>query len=570
MIIFKTVEYKNFLSTGNSANKILLDKSKTTLLVGKNGFGKSTVTDAITYALFGKPFRDIKLNQLINSINGKHCVVTIEFIIGNKQYKVIRGMKPAVFEIYCDGLLLNQDAATKDYQKLLEQQILRTNYKTFCQVVILGAASFVPFMQLKAAQRREVVEDILDIGIFSNMNQLLKDRISLTKSQLITIDNEIKVIKAKIESQNAIISTLSTVKTDTINQVNDKIKLNNDTIDNYKIRIDELTSELALLNDKISDKQNLTSKLQEVNNLISKYNNSIKQKNGHIHFFDTNDVCFTCSQHITHDYKSQVVSDLNIKINEDSDKLSALEKAMTVIQSNLNKIESIQKEITSKNIELSTINNSILLLNKQNSQYMKEISDVENDTSNISLEKTKLKELAALVIEKLTEKNTLTELRSIQDASSLLLKDTGVKTAIIREYLPVMNTLINKNLATMDSYIKFELDESFNETIKSRYRDDFTYSSFSEGEKKRIDVSILFAWRSIATMKNSLNTNLLIMDEIAESLDADGVDTLLQLLNDSAKNTNTFIISHKGLDQIADKFHSILTIEKKNDFSVIV
>lgn len=570
MIIFKTVEYKNFLSTGNSANKILLDKSKTTLLVGKNGNGKSTVTDAITYALFGKPFRDIKLNQLINSINGKHCVVTIEFIIGNKQYKVIRGMKPAVFEIYCDGLLLNQDAATKDYQKLLEQQILRTNYKTFCQVVILGAASFVPFMQLKAAQRREVVEDILDIGIFSNMNQLLKDRISLTKSQLITIDNEIKIIKAKIESQNAIISTLSTVKTDTINQVNDKIKLNNDTIDNYKIRIDELTSELALLNDKISDKQNLTSKLQEVNNLISKYNNSIKQKNGHIHFFDTNDVCFTCSQHITHDYKSQVVSDLNIKINEDSDKLGALEKAMTVIQSNLNKIESIQKEITSKNIELSTINNSILLLNKQNSQYMKEISDVETDTSNINLEKTKLKELAALVIEKLTEKNTLTELRSIQDASSLLLKDTGVKTAIIREYLPVMNTLINKNLATMDSYIKFELDESFNETIKSRYRDDFTYSSFSEGEKKRIDVSILFAWRSIATMKNSLNTNLLIMDEIAESLDADGVDTLLQLLNDSAKNTNTFIISHKGLDQIADKFHSILTIEKKNDFSVIV
>ena len=530
----------------------------------------STVTDAITYALFGKPFRDIKLNQLINSINGKHCVVTIEFIIGNKQYKVIRGMKPAVFEIYCDGLLLNQDAATKDYQKLLEQQILRTNYKTFCQVVILGAASFVPFMQLKAAQRREVVEDILDIGIFSNMNQLLKDRISLTKSQLITIDNEIKIIKAKIESQNAIISTLSTVKTDTINQVNDKIKLNNDTIDNYKIRIDELTSELTVLNDKISDKQNLTSKLQEVNNLISKYNNSIKQKNGHIHFFDTNDVCFTCSQHITHDYKTQVVSDLNIKINEDSDKLGALEKGMAIIQSNLNKIELVQKEITSKNIELSTINNSILLLNKQNSQYMKEISDVENDTSNINLEKTKLKELAALVIEKLTEKNTLTELRSIQDASSLLLKDTGVKTAIIREYLPVMNTLINKNLATMDSYIKFELDESFNETIKSRYRDDFTYSSFSEGEKKRIDVSILFAWRSIATMKNSLNTNLLIMDEIAESLDADGVDTLLQLLNDSAKNTNTFIISHKGLDQIADKFHSILTIEKKNDFSVIV
>lgn len=569
-IFFKTVEYKNFLSTGNSSNKILLNKSKTTLIVGENGNGKSTITDAITYALFGKPFRDIKLGQLVNSINGKQCLVTIEFTIGNKEYKVIRGMKPAVFEIYCDDVLLNQDAASKDYQKVLEQQILRTNYKTFCQVVILGAASFVPFMQLKASQRREVVEDILDIRIFSNMNQLLKDRISITKNQIVLLDTDIKLLKSKIESQTTIIKTLSEAKQDSINSINDKIEQNKQSVQHYQQQTHSLLCELDTLKTKISDKHDITTSFNQANTLVSKFNSAIKQKKQHIHFFDNNDICVTCSQQITDEYKAKTIEKLTANIAEDDSKLIAVEKAVLVLQKSLSNVEILQNQITDKNIELSTANNSISLLNKQISQYLIELNSISNNTANLQEEKQTLKSLASDVVTKINTKNELSELRSIQDASAQLLKDTGIKTAIIREYLPVMNTLINKNLAVMDSYIRFELDEAFNETIKSRYRDDFTYASFSEGEKKRIDISILFAWRSIAKLKNSLNTNLLIMDEVAESLDADGVDMLLQLLDEIAKDTNTFIISHKGADQLADKFHSILRIEKKNDFSVIV
>jgi DNA repair exonuclease SbcCD ATPase subunit len=568
-IIFKSIEYRNLLSTGNAPNKIILNKSRTTLVMGRNGEGKSTMLDALTFSLFGKPFRDVKLGQLINSVNGKQCVVSVEFDIGNKQYKVIRGLRPAIFEIYCDGVMLNQDAAVKDYQKILEQQILRLNHKTFTQVVILGAASFVPFMQLKTSQRREVVEDILDIRIFSVMNQLLKDRTSITKDSITRIEADIKVARHKVESQSAIIEAMNTAKTDTVRLLLDKITKNDAQIEQAQVTSDILTNELVHLRTLINDKDFLEENIQDVNRQLHTCSASVNHHVTHKHFFNDNDVCSTCSQEITEEYKQEVVSDLQSKIEEERSKITALEVALFNLKESLKSIQSIQNNITDKNIELSTTNSTITLLNKQNSQFLLEVESVEQNTTNVDEEKRKLKELASVAVENINAKNTLLEQRNLQDAASLLLKDTGIKTAIIREYLPVMNTLINRYLAILDTYIKFELDESFTETIKSRYRDEFTYASFSEGEKKKLDVAILFAWRQIAQMKNSVNTNLLILDEVFDgSLDATATDLLLQLLDEVSKDANIFVISHKG-DILNDKFHSVLRIEKQNDFSVI-
>jgi DNA repair exonuclease SbcCD ATPase subunit len=559
----------NFLSTGNSANKVILDKSATTLIIGKNGEGKSTVLDALCFSLFGKPFRNINKSQLINSINGKNCLVTVEFSIGSKNFKIVRGIKPNVFEIWCDNEMLNQDAASRDYQKVLEQQILRLNYKTFTQVVILGSASFVPFMQLPSHQRREVIEDILDIKIFSTMNQLLKEKAQETKDEISKIESDIANAKSKVESQTQLIKTISEAKTDSINKIEAKIAENLTHIGTSQGEIDTIISEIGVLKGKITNKEKITQDLEKAKTIKTKLSQKIETCEHHTEFFSDNDVCPSCSQDIPEEHKSKIVQDLNKKVLEHNTQITELETILENLNAKLSDINDIVSQITDKNIELSTKNSTVTLLNSQIKQLETEIEDSKADTSNLDEEKRKLKELAETAMEKIKHKTSLQERRSLEEVASILLKDTGIKTAIIREYLPAMNKLINKYLNAMDTYIHFELDESFNEVIKSRHRDEFTYASFSEGEKMRIDLAILFTWRQIAKMKNSVNTNLLLLDEIFDSsLDTAGTDYFLNLMNQFGEKANIFVISHKG-DQLFDKFRSVIKFEKRNDFSVI-
>ncbi len=569
MIVFESVEWANFLSTGNSANKVLLNKSQTTLIIGKNGEGKSTILDALCFSLFGKPFRNINKGQLVNSINQKKCLVTVEFTINKRKYKVIRGIKPNIFEIWCDGEMVNQDAASRDYQKVLEQQILKLNYKTFTQVVILGSASFVPFMQLSSAQRRDVIEDILDIRIFSTMNQLLKEKAQETKDAIVRVENQIKNSKDKVESQQTIIKTINEAKTESINNILSKISANTAEILQAESQIEFIVSEINTLKASIANKEAITEDIDKAKSIKSKLLQKIETCEHHSEFFDEHDVCPSCNQDIAEEYKANIVKDLNEKMLDNNSKISELETILTNLNANLSKINKVVEQITDKNIELSTKNSTVTLLNKQNKELDSETQRVKSDTSNLDEEKTKLKDLAKDALDKIAEKNLLLEHRSMEEVASILLKDTGIKTAIIREYLPAMNKLINKYLQAMDAYIHFELDESFNEIVKSRYRDTFTYASFSEGEKMRIDLAILFTWRQIAKMKNSVNTNLLLLDEIFDSsLDTSGTDYFLNLMNQLGEHSNVFVISHKG-DQLFDKFRSVIKFEKRNDFSVI-
>jgi DNA repair exonuclease SbcCD ATPase subunit len=569
MIVFKSVQWKNFLSTGNSPNKVLLNKSQTTLIIGKNGEGKSTILDALCFSLFGKPFRNINKGQLVNSINGKGCVVEIEFDINGKEYKIIRGIKPNIFEIWQDGEMINQDAASRDYQKILEQQVLKLNYKTFTQVVILGSASFVPFMQLPTTQRREVIEDILDIRIFSTMNSLLKEKVQETKDAITTIENEISTAKTKVDSQTQLIKTITEAKTSAIESIGTKISTNSTEILSCESEISTILEEINTLKTSITDKETIAEDIDKAKSIRSKLLQKIETCEHNTEFFSEHDVCPSCSQDIPEEYKEGIIKDLNSKLLDNNTKIGELETILSNLNDKLSQINKVVEQITDKNIELSTRNSTVTLLNKQIKELEAETQRVKSDTTNLDEEKGKLKDLAKEAIGKIGQKTQLQEQRNLEDVANILLKDTGIKTAIIREYLPIMNKLINKYLQAMDAYIHFELDEAFNESVKSRFRDDFTYASFSEGEKMRIDLAILFTWRQIAKMKNSVNTNLLLLDEIFDSsLDTAGTDYFLNLMNQFGDNTNIFVISHKG-DQLFDKFRSVIKFEKRNDFSII-
>lgn len=570
MIIFKTLGWRNFLSTGNSENKIVLNKSQSTLVIGRNGEGKSTMLDALTFALFGKPFRNINKPQLINSINGKNCVVEIEFEIGSNEYKVVRGLKPNVFEIWLNGNKINQDAASKDYQNMLEQQILRLNYKTFTQVVILGSASFVPFMQLPAWQRREVIEDILDIGIFSVMNTILKERINETKDLIRTIENKIEGAKNSVEAQKKLIGTLVSSKRDQVAQIRKQIEDNEAEIAANEARWETINNQMNDIMAEADNAKELEQLIAAATKAKNKFGHTKDQTEENLSFFINNEVCPSCSQGIPHEHKSEIVTKLNEDLVEIDSNLMTIAEAYDKLLERQKKLDEVNKNLLALNVQCNAINSTNSTLMKQNKKLQQDIESTSQDTVNIDEEKRKLKEIADEALLLIDKKNQLYQEKQIHEVSSILLKDTGIKTAIIKEYLPVMNKFINGYLTAMDFYVHFELDEAFNEVIKSRFRDEFTYASFSEGEKMRIDLAILFTWRQIAKMKNSVNTNLLILDEIFDSsLDNSGTDYFLSVMNALGDKSNVFVISHKG-DQLFDKFHSVIKFEKKNDFSTIV
>jgi DNA repair exonuclease SbcCD ATPase subunit len=569
MIVFKSVEWKNFLSTGNSPNKVILDRSKSTLIVGKNGDGKSTILDALCFSLFGKPFRNINKTQLINSINQKQCLVTIEFSIGSSNYKIIRGIKPNIFEIYHNDKMINQDAAAKDYQKILEQQILKINYKTFTQVVILGSASFVPFMQLPSGQRREVIEEILDIRIFSTMNQLLREKVQATKEELLHVESNIKISKAAVESQQKIISSLINSKKEHIESIKQRVGKNSDEIRVATEQLEELNGRAKILRENVADKKSVSEQVSNLKQSLTQVNSKLTDLNERVSFFNDHDQCPSCAQNIPHEHKDIVFKPLNKSLEQTKSLKEQTKEQLDNLSNRLIEIDNIVSELTDLSVEISTLNNVISTLTTQNTSLIQDIEQTKSNTENIDTEKKKLKELAGDAVTLINRKSELAEERNLQEISSTLLKDTGIKTAIIKEYLPAMNKMINLYLQAMDFYVHFELDESFNETIKSRHRDEFTYASFSEGEKMRIDLAILFTWRQIAKMKNSVNTNLLVLDEIFDSsLDTTGTDYFLSVMNQLGDKTNVFVISHKG-DQLFDKFHSVIKYEKKNDFSVM-
>ena len=537
--------------------------------MGKNGEGKSTILDALTFALFNCPFRDVNKGQLVNSINQKNCVVELEFSIGPQEYKIIRGMKPNIFEIYLNDEIINQDAAVKDYQKVLEQQILKLNYKTFTQVVILGSASFVPFMQLPASQRREVIEDILDIRVFSVMNSILKERMIETKASIEEIETSLRIITEKAKAQQKIIDSLQNTKTESINKIRDDIQRNLNEISDKQQLVDLIQKDIEDLNGELFALDHVDKDVEMCKKNMHKLQEKMAHADETIEFFASNETCPSCEQGIEHNHKDKIVSKITRDKQELNNGMSTLNSAYTKLSQDLNKKNDILKQIQDKNIMMSTEITAMNMLLRQNTNNETAIGLMTSEQADVTQEKETLKELAMTAVTINEQKLERIKEKNLQEIASVLLKDTGIKTTIIREYLPAMNKLINMYLSAMDFFVKFELDESFNEVIKSRFRDEFTYASFSEGEKMRIDLAILFTWRQIAKMKNSVNTNLLILDEIFDSsLDVAGTDYFLTVMDQMGEHANVFVISHKG-DVILDKFKNNIRFEKHNDFSTI-
>lgn len=569
MIVFKKLRYQNLLSTGNQFTEITLNRSKSTLVVGENGAGKSSFIEALTFALYGKPFRNINKPQLINAITGKGLLVELEFSIGKKEYMIRRGMKPTVFEIYQNGQMLNQNAGARDDQEFLEKNILKLNFKSFSQIVVLGSANYVPFMQLPAMQRRAVVEDLLDIQIFSIMNSILKDKIATNKTDLQEVEYQINLTEQKIELHSKHIDALRANNDELIEQKKQKVREHNEAIDNLSIDTDALLEKVEALNAKIADHEKVNKRKSKLVQMESTLEDKIRKLNKEIQFFHDHDNCPTCKQGIDHDFKNETITNRQAKTLEVNDALQKLEAEIEAANNRLSEISKLNTEIQALNTKIQSNNQSIGFYQRYIKDLNKEIEDLQAQATKIETDADDTekyrKELAAFG----KQKETLSKQKAVYDVASHLLKDSGIKTKIIRQYVPIMNKLINKYLAAMDFFVNFELDESFNETIKSRFRDDFSYASFSEGEKMRIDLALMFTWRAIAKLRNSASTNILIMDEVFDSsLDSAGTEEFLKILESLTQDTNTFIISHKG-DQLYDKFHSVIRFEKHANFSRI-
>ncbi len=567
MVVFRKIRYRNFLSSGNSWTGYQLDQSPVTLIVGKNGSGKSMLLDALTFVLFGKPYRNINIPQLVNSINQKNCEIEIEFSVGQNDYKVIRGLKPRKFEIWKNGELLNQDANSRDYQKVLEN-IIKLNYKTCTQVVILGSANFVPFMELKPSVRREIIEDIMDIKVFSGMNQLLKNDIANTNDAIRSLDHGIELYKERAGSQKQLIKTLEENKDSNIKLIDEKIQTCKDKIVEFNKQEKEHKEKLRKYSGVEDEKKELENQIAEINTdiqLTSRTINSLENSKSNLEY----DICPSCKTEITEEHKHDVQKHIDIEVEQEKTKLNELHMKnveLTAKRDKLHEKQEIHDKLRKKLNDIQTqrgfIQDSIQGLEQERTK-------AKTDIDKIQTEKDKLTNIISDARESISKKKEVSKEKYIQEITAGLLKDSGVKTTIIKEYLPVINKLINHYLSEMDFFAQFVLDESFNEVIKSRYRDKFSYLSFSEGEKQRIDLAILFTWRQLAKMKNSVNTNLLLLDEVIDkSLDEAAIDTLFKLL-EGLENHNIFIISHRENLINSEMFDEVLKVEKQGNFSVI-
>lgn len=567
MILFKTVTYSNFLAVGNTPITVNLNDSNTTLIIGSNGAGKSTVIEAIIFALFNKSFRKVNKNQLINSINEKDCKVELDFSIGSKDYKIIRGLKPNIFEIWVNGKLLDQVAAASDQQKYLEQNVLKLNYKSFTQIVILGSSTFVPFMQLPAAHRREIIEDLLDIRIFSTMNVILKDRVKTNNDNIKTFETEIQFLKEKVKMQKDHIDYIAGQSQKSIEEKKSQILDYEVQIQDCNQTYDKLCQELEIKNKELSSLPKIN--IRDLEKYKTKFSTKLSDYTTNIQFYNENDVCPTCQQDLTEEVKETHISKCNGEIEKLESAIQEVETKIKESQIIIDKSQEILTDINDLNVKIASQNYNCKSLQKFIDALNDEIKKINEADKDIATEKQKLTTLASegVVLKKQVDKMKTN--KTYYEIVSTLLKDTGIKSKIIKKYLPVMNQLINKYLQMMDFYVNFNLDENFEETIKSRFRDEFSYTSFSEGEKMRIDLALMFTWRSVAKLKNSASTNLLILDEVFDSsLDTSGTEDFLKILRGIDSDTNVFVISHKG-DLLHDKFEKVLQFEKVKNFSKV-
>ena len=570
MIVFKKLRYKNFLSTGQQFIEIGLDSSATTLVMGDNGAGKSTMLDALCFGLFQRAFRNIKKDQLINTINEKETVVEVEFQVGQNEYKIIRGIKPNTFEIWCDGDMLNQDAAQRDYQKHLEQTILKLNFRSFTQVVILGSSSFVPFMQLRARHRRQVVEEILDIEIFSRMNLLFREKQKAQDELIKNDDFEYSILDTKIVDKKKHIEEISSLNLETIDQKEKEVKKSYVDIENYEEDVRQVKLEITTLQKEILDQTKVNTKHKKLHTMEAKIENTCKKHKKDLKFFETHNDCPMCQQDIDKEYKKLMIQKKKDKVDEIDVGMKQLDKEIKTVEKRLEKINDTMVLIREKELLINRYETSINEITKYVDKIIAEIEELKNEKLSTATQTGELNQLQEQLTDTELKKQKDKNEKIYIDTARHLMQDTGIKTKIIKQYLPIMNQYINKYLADMDFFVNFTLDEEFNETIKSRYRDEFNYHSFSEGEKLRIDLSILFTWREIAKIKNSTNTNLLILDEIFDSsLDSSGTDEFMRILQTTMIKENIFVISHKS-DTLIDKFPRVLKFEKYKNFTRMI
>lgn len=566
MLIFHKIRWKNFLSTGNVFTEINLSARGTTLVVGENGAGKSTILDALTYALFGKPFRNINKPQLVNSITRKDLHVEVEFSVGSTRYRIVRGMRPNLFEVYCNDTLVNQSAEMRDYQEYLEKNILKINYKSFCQVVVLGSASFTPFMQLPAGQRRAIIEDLLDLQVFTTMNVLLKDHVQENADAIQANTAEQRLVGEKIKMVREHLRELQSKSDQFIKEKRVAIKDIEAKIAEATASRDDYRTQIAELSVKLQGMESLQSKLDKLKALRTQMETKTSMLAREVEFFSNHDNCPTCKQQISSEFSCEVVGKRESELKAIEDGLSQLAAKYDETNAELAVILEIDRQCDDLRSKASHETLRIQLLNDQIRTIKQEIEDAKKESKGANDVKVSDLENELQVLS--SKYNDLQEDRQVLNAAALLLKDGGIKTKIVNQYIPIINKLINKYLGEFDLFVEFNLDEQFNEVIKSRYRDEFSYASFSEGEKQKIDLSTMFAWRAVAKLRNSLSTNLLMLDEVFDSsLDSDAADDLLKILQTIAGDTSVFVISHR--ENLHDKFENVIKFVKHQNFSRI-